>query len=61
MRISQPNYEKGVGKGHLLERVYLLSRNAREKGNPAGAPSAPGARGFAHPEPIGVTPLSRKP
>ena len=27
------------------------------KGHPAGAHSASGARGFAHPEPIGVTPL----
>ena len=22
MRISQPNYEKSVGKGHLFEKAY---------------------------------------
>ena len=23
MRISQPNYEKSVGKGHLFEKAYV--------------------------------------
>ena len=31
--------------------------NTRVKGHPAGCPLSPGASGFAHPEPIGVTPL----
>ena len=34
-----------------------LSWNTRVKKHPAGAPLCQGARGFAHPEPIGVTPL----
>ena len=108
MRISQLNYEKSVGKGHLFEKAYVkfftfldtscrplrhlndsdfislwnaslwelsnqtmkkvlergtflkrqsfYSLNTRVKGAP-GCPLSPGARGFAHPEPIGVTPL----
>ena len=45
---------ESVGKGHLYERV--ISAGTRE-GAPCWCPLSPGARGFAHPEPIGVTPL----
>ena len=57
MRISQPNYEKSVWKGHLFERV-ILAGTLSDKGAPYGCPLSPGAHGFAHPEPIGVTPLT---
>ena len=57
MRISQPNYIKSVGKGHLLERIILAE--ALEWRAPCGCPLSPGARGFAHPEPIEVTPLQK--
>ena len=36
-------------------------RSTSVKGHPSGAPLSPGARGFAHPEPIGVTPLTVSP
>ena len=55
MRNLQPNYEKrSVGKGHLFERV-IWPHESEEA--PCGCPLNLGARGFAHPEPIGVTPL----
>ena len=61
MRILQPNYEKSVGKGHLFENVILAGtlewREHQSEGGPCGCLLSPGARGFAHPEPIGVTPL----
>ena len=102
MRISRPNYEKSVEKGHLYENSYVKSPPPTQvvgprgtqmilissvygmhrygnlattlwkkcwrrapfwKGNlswntiECGCPLSPGARGFAHPEPIGVTPL----
>ena len=41
-------------KGHLFEKVIALEHKNEDS---QGAPSGPGARGFAHPEPIGVTPL----
>ena len=44
---------ESVGKGHLYERVYQLDRLSE------GCPLSPGARGFANPEPIGVTPLEQ--
>ena len=31
MRISQPNYEKGVGKGHLFEQAYVKFLPPRHK------------------------------
>ena len=61
MKISQPKNEKKkkVGKGHLFQRVILAGTlSTRVKGAPCGCPLSQGARGFAHPEPIGVTPLN---
>ena len=48
--------KKSFGKGHLFEKGNF-NWNTIERGTPQGAPLARGARGFAHPEPIGVTPL----
>ena len=36
----------------------ILARTLEWTWAPCGCPLSPGARGFAHPEPIGVTPLS---
>ena len=65
----QPNYEKSVGKGCAkitVSRWCPYSNDnfrwsTRVKRAPYGCPLSPGARGFAHPEPIGVTPLPRGP
>ena len=54
MRISQPNYGKVLERGTFMKE-YQLERWS--EGAPCGCPLSPGARGFAHPEPIGVTPL----
>ena len=54
MRISQPNYGKVLERGTFMKE-YQLERLS--EGAPCGCPLSPGARGFAHPEPIGVTPL----
>ena len=62
----EPNYEKSVGKGCAkitFSRWCPYSKGnfrwrTRVKREPCGCPLSPGARGFAHPEPIGVTPLS---
>ena len=44
-------WKKSVGKGYLLENLILAGTLDWR------CPLSPGARGFAHPEPIGVTPL----
>ena len=46
---------KSVGKVHLFERVTLTG--TLEWRGTLRVSLSPGARGFAHPEPIGVTPL----
>ena len=42
----------------VLERgTFLFERVIRAGLTPCGCSLSPGARGFTHPEPIGVTPL----
>ena len=68
LRILQPNYENKVLE-RAVPKLPFQDGSPIQRGDfrwstsvkraPCGCPFSPGARGFAHPEPIGVTPLVR--
>ena len=57
MRISQPNHGKVLERDTFMKFIEEYQLERLSEGAPCGCPLSPGARGFAHPEPIGVTPL----